>query len=359
MLSAQKSTVTLLTSQTQQARACPLVTMNGVPLPVEPNPKILGVTFDPTMRFQKHVDNITRKAKQRLNILKLLTGSSWGQHRETLLATFKSLIGSLTTYAAPVWFPNTSPTSRKKLQVIQNRGLRIATGCVKMSGIDDLHAEAKMLKVEDHLRMLCSQFLATCLQPEHPSLPIVTADSGPREMKKTLQRCFGETREYRGGQQRIPTSFQAPFSDQLVNGRILDIRETTKVIHTRAVREAIEARKPNRVLGAVAPDVDDLAEKDMSRGERTTLAQLRTGFCSALNGYLHTIEAAESPLCPSCGRFEHTVQHLFQCSEHPTTCTAIDLWHHPDSTLQYLRSWPCFEERLQRERPPPEPPPHT
>ena len=356
MISAQKSTVTLLTSQTQQARARPIVTMNGAPLPVEPNPKNLGVTFDPTLRFHKHVDKIIQKAKPRLNILRLLTGSSWGQHKETLLATYKSLIGSLTTYAAPVWFPNTSATSRKKLQVIQNSALRIATGCVKMSGIDDLHAEAKMLKVEDHLRMLCSQFLATCLQPGHPSLPIVTADSGPREQKQTLQKCFDETREYRG-QQPIPTSFRAPLTDQLVNGRILDIKSARRAIHTRAVEEAIDARKPNRVLNAAAPDVDDAAERDMSRRERTTLAQLRTGFCSALDGYLHVIGAAESPLCPCCRQAEHTVPHLFQCPEHPPTCTAIDLWLRPGLALQFLRTWPCLEERLQRERPPPEPPP--
>ena len=197
VISAQKSTVTLLTSQTQQARARPIVTMNGTPLPVEPNPKILGVTFDPTLRFHKQVEKIEPKAKQRLNIMRLLTGTTWGQHKETLLATFKSLIGSLFTYAAPIWFPNTSLSSRKKLQTIQNHGLRIATGCVMMTGIDDLHAEAKMLKVEDHLRMLCSQALATCLQPGHASFSTVTADSGPREIRQTLQRSFRETRVWR------------------------------------------------------------------------------------------------------------------------------------------------------------------
>ena len=87
-----------------------------------------------------------------------------------------------------------------------------------------------------------------------------------------------------------------PIRNQLVDGCILDIKATRKVIHTRAVEEAIEARKPNRVLGAPAPDVSDFDERDMSRRERTTLAQLRTGFCSALNGYLHDIGASDSPL---------------------------------------------------------------
>ena len=358
VVSAQKSAVTLLTSQTQQVGSSPVVTMNGTPLPVERNPKILGVTFDPTLRFHKQIEAIETKAKHRLNIMRLLTGTSWGQHKETLLATYKSLIGSLITYAAPIWFPNASASSRRKLQVIQNDALRVATGCVKMTGVDDLHAEAHMLKVEDHLRMLCSQSLATFLQPDHASFPIVAANSGPREIRQTLQRSFRETREFHGGQQRIPTSFMEPIRNQLVDGCILDIKATRKVIHTHAVEEAIEARKPNRVLGAPAPDVSDFDERDMSRRERTTLAQLRTGFCSALNGYLHDIGASDSPLCPCCRQTEHTVQHLFRCPAHPTTCSPVDLWLQPTLVLDFLKTWPCLD-RLHSERPPPEPPPPT
>ena len=59
-----------------------------------------------------------------------------GQQKETILATFESLIGSLVTYAAPIWFPNTSQTLTKRLQVVQNSTLRIAKGCVSMTAID-------------------------------------------------------------------------------------------------------------------------------------------------------------------------------------------------------------------------------
>ena len=80
---------------------------------------------------------------------------------ETILATFKFLIGSLFT---PKWFPNISQTSIIKVQIVQNSALRIATGCVRMTAIDHLHTEAKVLKVVEHLSVLCAQHLATCLQ---------------------------------------------------------------------------------------------------------------------------------------------------------------------------------------------------
>ena len=338
LLSAQKSTVTLFTPEYRQSHVHPIIPVNGTPLPLERNPKILGVTFDPHLFFHKHVEEIIRKAKPRLNILKLLTGTDWGQQKETILATFKSLIGSLFTYAAPIWFPNTSESSIAKLQSVQNSALRIATGCVRMTPVDHLHTEAKILKVDEHLKMLCSQFLATCLQPNHASFPIVTADSGPRRKKQSLQMGFSDQ-----------------VNDLLVDGCITDIKIARKIIHTRAVRAAIDSRRPNGVLSDSAPDVD-VAELDLPRGARTTLAQLRSGYSSALNSFKHRIGLAPTDVCPCCRQTEHTTPHLFSCPARPTNLSPIDLWQRPGEVMEFLTTWPCFD-RIPRERPPPEPPP--
>ena len=162
-MSAQKSTVTLFTSQTQQSHHHPRAHVNGSPLPLDRCPAISGVTIDPHLYNHHHVDNVVKKAKLRLDLFRLLCGTNWGQYKETILATFKSMSGSFFTFAAPIWFPNTSELSIKKLQTIQNSALRFGTGCVGMTTIDHLHTEAKTLKVDKHLGMLCSQFLAASL----------------------------------------------------------------------------------------------------------------------------------------------------------------------------------------------------
>ena len=338
LISARKSTVTLFTPQTQQSHVHPTVPLDGSPLPLERHPKILGVTFDPHFHFHKHVEAIVKRAKPRLNILKLLTGTNWGQQKESLLITFKSLIGSLFTYAAPIWFPNISHSSTTRLQTIQNSALRIATGCVKMTPIDHLHTESKVLKVDEHLKLLCSQYLATCLQPSHVSFPIVTADPGPRRMKQSLR-----------------TGFSDQVNDLLVDGCIRDIKLARSTIHTRAVQDAIGSRRLNGVLSLAAPDVDH-AEVDLPRVARTTLAQLRSGYCSALNTFQHRINQAPDTICPCCRQADHTTQHLFDCPEHPTDLVPLDLWQRPGEAVDFLITWPCFD-RLHRERPPPEPPP--
>ena len=95
-----------------------------------------------------------------------------------------------------------------------------------------------MLPVEDHLSLLSSQFLVTALQPGHPSYPTVTADSGPRDKKKTLQ-----------------LEFRTLIERFLSNGAVQDAKEARKQLHTEYVDAAIRARPLNPVLNLQPPDI--------------------------------------------------------------------------------------------------------
>ena len=86
------------------------------------------------------------------------------------------------------------------------------------------------------------------------------------------------------------------------------------------MREAIGSRRPDVVLSAAAPDID-YSEADLPKVARTTLAQLQSGYCSALNDFRHRIDLSPSPACPCCRQADHTTDHLFNCSEHPTDLT--------------------------------------
>ena len=97
-VSAQKFTLTVLTSQTQQSHHHPRVPVNRSPLPLDRIPTIWGVTSDPHLFFHHHVDKKVKKAKPRLKLLRLLWGTSWGQQTETISANSKSLIGSVFTF---------------------------------------------------------------------------------------------------------------------------------------------------------------------------------------------------------------------------------------------------------------------
>ena len=274
--------------------------------------------------------------------MRALAGSNWGHDKETLLVTFKSLIKSLYTYAAPAWFPNSQPTAINKLQIVQNAAVRIATGCVKMTSIDHLHAEAAVLPVRNHLSLLSSRFLALSLVPTHPSHLTFVSPSGPRGDKKhTLQSKF------------LPT-----VSPYLSNGILPpDIyKDTLKSLHTSAVSSYLSSRAPNRVLAAPDPLVSE-EERELPRVYRTTLAQLRSGFSPALNSYRERVGRSPDDLCPLCRASPHTTAHLFSCPSRPTSLTVRDLWDRPCAVAELLPSLGLPMMLPPIPRPPPEPPP--
>ena len=91
LISAPKSTVTLFTPDKHQFQTHPDTTLEDTQLLLERSPKILGVILDPSISFHKHCNYVSDRIDKRNNMLKALTGSSWGQNKETLLMTYNEL----------------------------------------------------------------------------------------------------------------------------------------------------------------------------------------------------------------------------------------------------------------------------
>ena len=347
-LSGPKSTVTLFTPWNKEYGRLPPVSVDGDVIPQDNHPKLLGVTYDPTLCFNSHALAMARKASSRVNILRAVSASSFGNDTECLTATFKGIVQPFFDYCAPVVSPFYSDASRKRLQLVQNRALRHVTGAHLASAIDHLHAEVGVLPVKDHLRLLSAQFLARAMQPIHPSHATVVAPDGLRCRKPTLLASVGDL-----------------VAPHLVDGVIPPgaYPEVIKSIHTQVVREAIDKSQPNRVLGFRPPRISP-TEACLPRLSRTTLSQLRSGHCARLNDYLYRIDRSDSDNCPDCLTLPASVQHLFECPANPTNLTTLDLWENPCETINFLSETSSFSHlekapppHLRRRRPPPEPPP--
>ena len=349
-LSAPKSSATLFTPWSKEYGRLPTVSLRGDPIPQVNNPKLLGVTLDPTFTFSAHAAAAGRKASSRLNILRALSDTTFGHDKECLTQTFKSLIRPIFDYAAPIVYPQYSQSSVRRLQLVQNRALRQVTGCHAASSVDHLHLESEVLPVESHLKMLSAQYLAQALEPGHPSHDTVQLPPGPRQMKQTLKTKVGNLVEPFLVDGIIP----AGASKQAVDG-----------IHTSVVQETIANYGNNRVLNTPAPKINPI-ESHLPRLTRATLAQLRSGFCSRLNDFQFRIGKSDSESCPDCLTGVASTSHLFNCPSHPTQLTPTDLWTRPWEVASFLVSIPAFSnlpaigpppQRRRRRRPPPEPPP--
>ena len=348
-LSAPKSTVTLFSSHRAELNDHPQVNLNGTTLPLQRNPRILGVVFDPLLTFGKQIDSLCTRAGPGMNILKALAGTTWGQQAETMILTYKSLLRSILHYAAPVWFPNVARSNVEKLQRVQNSALRVALGCPKMTPVAHLHQESKVLPISDHLSMLCNQFLARALQPSHPSHSVAVAHPGPRNIRKTLRSAF------------FTPGFRRSYTDSGTATGIVPestYQETIRQIHTDSVNRAVSNLEPNKVLNAQPPPVAS-EETSLPRPHRTELSRLRSGYSPSLNSFLARIGRADTDRCPSCNTAAHTTRHLFSCPSNPTDLSPLDLWHAPIDVVHFLQSahWPNFSHLTPLTRPPPEPPP--
>ena len=196
-------------------------------------------------------------------------------------------------------------TKYRNIQYTQNDALRITTGCHKMPSVDHLHVEAKMLNVRVHSELLSAPYLARCLEPGNVCHSIATRETPKIWMKETL---FIRHRN--------------PVEPKMVaNNR----NATLQAIHSDAVNKAVND-----------------SEQYLTREERATFAQLRSGYCKLIGSYKSRIKKdASLDVCADCGHTPHDVNHLFACPAHPTTLIPSDLWCKP---VESIREFSYIEE---------------
>ena len=320
MISPSKSTATIFTTDTNDINIDLPIHIKNNKVPTVKKPKILGVTFDNLFNFRQHATEIKSKVQSRNNILKALSGTTWGKEKEILLTTYKATSQSILNYCSPIWTPNLCNTAWNDLQTTQNGALRTITGCIKMTSSDHLHAECKIMPVKDHCTMLSKQFHLATRQEHHPNKrPLKTRP--PRKMKKTLDTEFGD---------EISNIISAVGFDNNI------YKKKLKQIHTESVRTAIANQSNNRILNEPAPSINK-EELTLPRSARTSLARLRSGFSPTLNSYTARIRNDPTlDVCPICNQQNHTTQHLFNCPQNPTHLTTRDLWSKPVEAAQFL-----------------------
>ena len=117
-----------------------------------------------------------------------------------------------------------------------------------------------------------------------------------------------------------------------------DKKATLQAIQIMAVNQVVTSLGKNVVLDD-RPPLINISEKELTRKERTTLAQVRSGHCRLRGSYKSRSSKDDS--LDVCAKTPHDVKHLFNCPDHPTTMTLSHLWNRPvDATreLSYLEA---------------------
>ena len=323
-VSAQKSSITVITPFNREYNSQPNLTLNGTQIPVTPTTKILGTTYDRGMTFKPHITELTNKTRSRLNVLKALTTTTFGQQKESIINLYKQFLRPVISYASMAWSPDLANTHTEALQRVQNAALRTATGCTKSTPIAHLHAETKVLPVKDHLNMRGTQFFSAAADPQHPCHHLHHAAPTPRNIHRT------------------PATH---YSDLLSQLPPRPPRRTEKSwIHEQFVAEYLSQVPANSLLGEPPPPVAD-NESALPRESRVHLARLRCGHHPSLLTYQNRIDQTTDPTCRYCGSSPETVQHLLEDCQPLAPLRAAHgvrhtshLWSRPAETIEFLRS---------------------
>ena len=319
MVSAEKSTVTLFTPHNKEVNVHPQIYVNDQLVKLEKEPKLLGVTFDTMYTFSKHAKNTVTKAKKKANMLKSLAGSTWGQEKEVLTTTFKSICRSTLEYAVPIWGPAISNTNWEALQRVQTSALRIATGCLQMAGQEHVHRETKVLPLREHATLLTKQFMATSHLPGHPGSKHLNRPPEHRKMKTSMLEH--------------ETEISNMFTSEVTTD---SLKPVLRKLHTDTVTYCLNNYPPNRVLDTAPPEIN-AEERYLPRSVRCELSRLRSGFSRNLNDYMSRIDPSIDNSCPECEGAPHDSRHLFNCPSRPTDLEVTDLWTRPIEAANFLR----------------------
>ena len=104
-------------------------------------PKILSVMLDIFFIFVPHSRDCVKRAPRSLIIMKAVSRSSWGFLTETLVGTYEAIVCPILNYAAPTWFTKGSSSHLDKLELVQNKALRIETGYHQKAAVSYFRAE--------------------------------------------------------------------------------------------------------------------------------------------------------------------------------------------------------------------------
>ncbi|GBN29027.1 putative RNA-directed DNA polymerase from transposon X-element [Araneus ventricosus] len=142
--------------------------LNGSPIPIVQETKFLGIIFDTKLTFRSHIKHLKTKCIRTLNIMKVLSSTSWGADKVSLMRIYRSLVRSKLDYGVPV-YGSAAKSTLKMLDSVHHQGLRIATGAFRTTPIPSLHVISgePSLELRRH-RLSLSYFYKIKSDESHP-----------------------------------------------------------------------------------------------------------------------------------------------------------------------------------------------
>ena len=137
--------------------ALPQLKLNNRTLNYSPSAKFLGLDFDSKLTWSPYLTRLKNECQKLLGIMKMISSQKYGATQNCLMKIYRIYIRSKLEYGA-IAYASASSNELKKIDVVANDALRIASGAFKSSPVDSLYVLCDEMKPSERREILTMRF---------------------------------------------------------------------------------------------------------------------------------------------------------------------------------------------------------
>ena len=161
--------------KTSKVEGLPELTLYGEKIQYTSQVKFLGVTFTNKGLYGPYVDHLVAQGRRGINLLRAVSGHTWGAHPKSLLNIFHAHVMSRLLYAAPV-LNYLNKAQLEKLRTVQTIALKVVLGVPKGAHNAAVYAESGQLPIDLIVKKRTAAYYYKILSnsDDHPSKQILS-----------------------------------------------------------------------------------------------------------------------------------------------------------------------------------------
>ncbi|GBN92942.1 putative RNA-directed DNA polymerase from transposon BS [Araneus ventricosus] len=133
--------------------------------------RFLGIVFDKKLTFLPHIKTLRKRCEQALNILRVLSSTSWGADQPSMMRIYRSTILSKIDYGCTI-YGSARKSVLQKLDPVHHTALRLCSGAFRTSSIKSLYVYCcePALDIRRQMLSLHYFFRIASNSPYHPNI---------------------------------------------------------------------------------------------------------------------------------------------------------------------------------------------
>ena len=171
----EKTKVIIFSKSQTAIKAEPAISLYRYLLSYYPHIKFLGITFDNSMTFTKHLEEILQRCNHKFHRLRILVNKKWGPSPTTILQIYKQRVRPIFEYGI---VSTITESVMNKIQRVQNSFIRLALRLPKYMSARLIHEASGLPYIRERDSSQWAKItLLGCMHT--PSLSIQSAQLGP------------------------------------------------------------------------------------------------------------------------------------------------------------------------------------